>query len=154
MKKYILSFLIALVIGFLLCKFFLTQYNDYTKISVSNIGDTLYFIQYGVYSSLESMEENTINLQNYVYNIDEDKYYVYIGITKESENKDKIVNYYKNLGYDVLVKEYQIKNEEFVNQLMDYDNILKETTDETAIASIINQVLIKYEEVAINGNND
>lgn len=154
MKKYILSFFIALTVGFLLCKFFLNQYDDYTKISVSSIGDTLYFIQYGVFSSLESMEENTINLENYVYNIDEEKYYVYIGITKDKENKDKLINYYKSIGYDTIVKEYQIKNEKFINELNNYDTLLKETNDDTAIASIINQTLIKYEEVAINGSND
>ena len=154
MKKYILSFLIALTIGFFLCKFFLNQYNDYTSITVSNMGDILYFIQYGVYSDYESMEENTINLQNYVYNIDDDKYYVYIGITQDEDNKNKIVNYYSSIGYETIVKEYQIKNEKFINELVNFDNVLRTTTDETAISSLINQVLIKYEEVAINGSND
>ena len=154
MKKYILSFLIALTIGFFLCKFFLNQYNNYTNVTVSNMGDTLYFIQYGVYSNYDSMEENTINLQNYVYNIDDNKYYVYIGITKDEKNKNKIVNYYNSIGYETIVKEYQIKNEKFINELINYDNVLRETTDETAISSLINQILIKYEEVAINGSND
>ena len=154
MKKYALSFFIALVIGFFLCKFFLNQYNDYTSITVSNMGEILYFIQYGVYSSYDSMEENTINLQNYVYNIDNDKYYVYIGITKDESNKNKIVNYYNSIGYETIVKEYHIRNETFINELINYDNVLRETTDETAISSLINQVLTRYEEVAIDGSND
>lgn len=152
MKKYFLTLLLALVIGFFLANFFLTQYEDFNGIKVSSNGDNLYFIQYGVFSSYESMEENTISLENYVYNIEDNKYYVYIGITKTKENKDKIMNYYKELGYETIVKEYQLTNTSFLQQLNNYDQVLKQTEDKVAIASIINQVLKKYEEVVINGS--
>lgn len=151
MKKYMLTFLIAIIIGFFLSNFFINQYNEYEGIKVSGIGEKLYFIQYGIFSNLDSMEENTISLQNYVYNQEDNMYYVYVGITKEKENADKIVKYYKNIGYDALVKEFEITNQEFLNLLVNYDSILKATEDETAISSVINQVLIEYEEVVING---
>lgn len=152
MKKYLLTFLLALIIGFFLSNFFLKQYNDFEGIKVSSIGETLYFIQYGVFSNLESLEENTISLQNYVYNKKDNMYYVYIGITGSKENAERIIQFYKNLGYDTLIKEYQITNKTFVDLLVNYDEILKNTEDETAISSIINQVLIKYEEVVISGS--
>ena len=151
MKKYLLTFIIALVIGFFLSNFFLKQYDDFEGIKVSNKGETLYFIQYGVFSTLESLEENTISLQNYVYNKQDNLYYVYVGITKIEENAKKIVNYYKNLGYDAIIKEFGITNKDFLELLVNYDEILKNTDDETAIASIVNQVLMKYEEVVISG---
>lgn len=151
MKKYLLTFLIALVIGFFLSNFFLKQYDDFEGIKVSGKGENLYFVQYGVFSSLESLEENTISLQNYVYNKQDNLYYVYVGITKLEENAKKIVNYYKNLGYDAIIKEFGITNKSFLELLVNYDEVLKNTDDETAIASIINQVLIKYEEVVISG---
>lgn len=151
MKKYLFTFFVALIIGFFLCTFFINQYDEYEGIKVSGIGDKLFFIQYGVFSSLESMEENTISLQNYVYNQEESMYYVYVGITKDKENADKIVNHYKSQGYDAIIKEFEISNKQFLELLENYDSILKNTQDETAISSIINQVLIKYEEVVING---
>lgn len=151
MKKYLLTFMIALIIGFFLCNFFLKQYKDYKGIKVSGLGDTLYFVQYGVFSSLQSLEENTISLQNYVYNEREGLYYVYVGITKEKENAEKIVNYYKNIGYDAIIKEFEITNKNFLDLLVNYDEVLKNTNDNTAISSIINQVLSKYEEVVISG---
>ena len=154
MKKYLFTFLIALVIGFFLSNFFINQYDDFKGIKVSNKGIELYFIQYGVFSSLESMEDNTISLQNYVYNNVDNLYYVYIGITKTKENSEKIMNYYKTLGYETIVKKYIISNDDFINLIENYDNVLKETTDNTAIASIINQGLIKYEEVVINGGKN
>lgn len=152
MKKYALTFLIAIVIGFFLSNFFINQYNEYEGIKVSGTGEKLYFIQYGVFSSLDSMEENTINLQNYVYNQEDNMYYVYVGITKEKDNAEKIVKYYNNIGYDTIIKNFEITNKEFLNLLINYDTILKATDDETAISSLINQVLLKYEEVVINGN--
>ncbi|MBR6690681.1 MAG: SPOR domain-containing protein [Bacilli bacterium] len=151
MKKYLFTFLIALIIGFFLSNFFLKQYDDFEGIKVTGIGENLYFVQYGVFSSLESLEENTIALQNYVYNKQDNLYYVYVGITKLEENAKKIVNYYKNLGYDAIIKEFGITNKDFLELLVNYDEILKNTDDETAISSIINQVLMKYEEVVISG---
>lgn len=154
MKKYMVTFLSALIIGFFLANFFINQYDDYKGIKVNSMGEELYFIQYGVYSSVDSMEENTISLQNYVYNIDEKLYYVYVGITKSEKNANKIVNYYKDLGYDTIIKKFAISSENFINLLINYDDVLNNTNDKTAIASVINQVLMKYEEVVINGSND
>ena len=154
MKKYLLTFISALVIGFFLCNLFLKQYNDYEGIKVSGVGEKLYFVQYGVYSSLESLEENTINLQNYVYNEQDGLYYVYVGITRLKDNADKIVKYYNSIGYDAIIKEFDITNGSFIEALENYDEVLRDTNDNTAIASIINQVLSKYEEVVINGSKD
>lgn len=151
MKQYLLTFVMALIIGFFLNYFFINQYDDYKGIKVSNIGEELYFIQYGVFSSIESMEENTISLENYIYNTIEDKYYVYVGITKEEENANKIINYYKNLGYETIIKKYSITNKEFIEVLKNYDEVIKNTEDNTALASITSQILTKYEEVVISG---
>ena len=151
MKKYLLTFLIALIIGFFLSNFFLKQYDDFDGIKVSGTGETLYFIQYGVFSSLESLEDNTISLQNYVYNKQDNLYYVYVGITKLEENAEKIVKFYKSLGYEAIIKEFEITNKEFLELLVNYDEVLRNTDDETVISSIISQVLIKYEEVVISG---
>ena len=154
MKKYLVAFLLALVIGFFLCNIFLKQYDDFEGIKVSGTGEKLYFVQYGVFSSLESLEENTINLQNYVYNEKDGLYYVFVGITKLKENAEKIVKYYNNLGYDAIIKEFEITNKEFIENLSNYDDILKGSDDNTVISSIISQVLSKYEEVVINGSKD
>lgn len=153
MKKYLFAFFMAIVIGFFLSVFFIKQYDSYTGIKVSGIGEELYFIQYGVFSSVESMESETIALENYVYNINEGMYYVYVGITKKEDNANKIVEFYKNLGYETILKKFEITNTKFLDELTNYDSILTSTTDKTVIASLISQVLGKYEEVVINGEN-
>ncbi len=152
MKKYMVTFLSALIIGFFLANFFIKQYKNNTGIKVALNNEELYFIQYGVFSSKESMEENTLELQNYVYNIEDDLYYVYVGITKDSSIADKIVDYYKKLNYETIIKEFNIQNKEYLTLLDNYDKVLKDTNDDTVIASILNQALMKYEEVVINGS--
>ena len=152
MKKYLFTFISALIIGFFLCNIFLKQYGGLNIIKVSNSGEKLYFIQYGVFSSLDSLEKNTINLQSYVYNEQDGLYYVYVGITGKKENAEKIVKHYKDLGYDAFIKEFGITNKKFLNILENYDQVLESTNDDIAISSIINQILSKYEEVVISGN--
>lgn len=151
MKKYFITFILALAIGFFLSNFFLNQYRDYKGVKVSNSGEELYFIQYGVFSSLESMEENTISLENYVYTVENNMYYVYIGISADKDVSKKIAAYYKKIGYETIEKKYLVSNKNFLELLGTYDQIIKGTEDETALSSLINQVLIKYEEVVIHG---
>lgn len=154
MKKYLLTILIALIVGFFLGNFLLKQYNDYNSLTVSTETTELYFFQYGVYSNLENMEENTINLENYIYKIENDKYYVYIGLTGNKNNIDKLNKYFKSLGYDVIVKSYYISNQEFINLLNNFDEVIKNTEDSTVLSSIICQTLQKYEEVVNSGNKN
>ena len=154
MKKYLLTILIALIVGFFLGNFLLKQYNDYNSLTVSTETTELYFFQYGVYSSLENMEENTINLENYIYKIEDNKYYVYIGLTGNKNNIDKLNKYFKSLGYDVIVKSYYISNQEFINLLNNFDEVIKNTEDSTVLSSIICQTLQKYEEVVNSGNKN
>ena len=55
------------------------------------------------------------------------------------------------MEYETIIKEFGISNKNFLELLVNYDEVLKNTNDETAISSIINQVLVKYEEVVISG---
>ena len=89
MKKYLKTLIMALIIGFFLSNFFINQYKDYNGIKTVGLSTNLYFIQYGVYSSKELMEQNTIQLENYVYNLKDGMFYVYVGITK---NKNKLTD--------------------------------------------------------------
>ena len=119
---------------------------------MSNSGYELYFIEYGSYDTINDMEKNTINLENYIYNEYDNKYYVYIGITELEENAKKIVNHYKKLGYETSIKKFGITNKEFMNIIKNYDDLIKNIDDDTAFSSLISQMLTKYEEVVIHGS--
>lgn len=136
-------------------KVFLEQYDAFNGIRVtSNNGEILYFIRFGVYDTIEKLEKDTISLTNYIYNEIDGKYYVYVGVTKNSKNLIKISNYYSNLGYTTITEEFLVTNSEFLKELENYDNILSGTEDEVVISSVSNLVLGKYEELVINGSKD
>lgn len=148
MKKYILPVILSIGFGLFLTKFILNQYNNGLKLIPVNtdINEKLYFIQQGVYSNLESMEKNTKDFDFYSYSVINDKYYVYIGITKKEENISKIQGYYKNMGYITVVKEFNTNNGEFIELLDKYDELLYKTDDPKSIGTICNQILKKYNE--------
>lgn len=152
MKKNIKAILISLVIGFFLSYFILTRYKSFKGITVSNIGEEYYFLANGKYSSKEQMEEAGIDLENYVYRKDGVNYYMYVGITKNKDNAEKIKKYYGSKNISIEIKEFYISNKRFSEAISNLDNILINTTDEVVITEIINQGLDKYEEIILNGS--
>ena len=152
MKKNIKAILISLVIGFFLSYFLLTRYKSFKGITVSNIGEEYYFLANGKYSSKEEMEKSGVNMDNYVYRKDGGNYYMYVGITKNKDNAEKIKKYYGSKDVDLDIKQFYISSKDFSEAISNLDNILINTEDEVVITEIINQGLNKYEEIILNGS--
>lgn len=129
----------------------LSQYDDFNIFPVSFNYDTLYFLQQGVYSNEEIMKQNMSLFKYYIYDLEDDGYHTYVGITKSYENALKVKEYYKEKGYDIYVKENNVKNNSFISVIAQYDILLSEAEGET-IDSICNQILSSYEELVINEN--
>lgn len=154
MKKYFMPILLALITGLILGRFVLNQYEFEGKIvPVGAKSKNAYFIQQGVYSSKESMEENMTDFPYYIYTIIDDKYYVYIGITFLEENLEKIKGYYEKKGYITYVKELSVNDEKFITVLEQYDNLLQGSDEEEVIGTVCSQVLNKYEELVLKNDN-
>lgn len=147
MKKYFFPVVTSFIIGTIMAFFLISRYENASVITVSKNAKELYYIQRGVYSNKDSMEENMSSFSYYIYNVEDNKYYVYVGITANYDNALKIKNYYKKQGYDTYVKTRITDNESFVTILSQYDEILKSTNDDETITTICNQVLSKYEEL-------
>ena len=146
--KNIFTIILALFVGFLISFYIFKQYDSKENIKTV-FSDTykLNFFQYGVYSSEESMKENTSSLNYYIYNVIDNKYYVYIGITKKENTTEKIKGYFTDLGYDVYVKQMIISDTTFVTALEQYEILLENTEDKNTIKTIISQILSEYEEL-------
>ncbi len=146
MKKYLLTIIVSLLVGFLLSFYMLKEYESVNIIPVFNVKETAYLVQQGVYSSMESMQENTSHLTDYIYSVIDNMYYVYIGISLESDNVNKIQEYYKNKDINTIIKTTTISDNDLINSLRQYDMVLKETNEEETIKEIIKQTLSKYKE--------
>lgn len=147
MKKYLFPVTISLLIGISMAYFIIKQYEGMPILAVSSNAETLYYVERGIYSDLENMENNMKEFTDYIYNTENNQYHTYIGITTNKENALKIQNYYKKLGYDTNLVEKITDNKEFINILRQYDELLNKTDDSESIKTICNQVLAKYEEM-------
>lgn len=152
MKKYFITIIVSLVIGFFLSYFVITEYADKKGVTVYKEGQMLYFFKYNEFNSKEEMDKGTINLESYVYQNDDGKYKVYIAITKNENNIDKIKKYYSD--YNLEVEKYFISNTDYIKSIENLDNILINTDDQTVIGEIIIQGLNNYEEVVLNVSKD
>lgn len=147
MKKYLFPISVSLILGVFMAYFIIRQYEDMPALAVSSEAETLYYIQRGVYSDMDSMQEGMKDFTHYIYNVEDNQYYAYIGITTNKENALKIQNYYKSIGYDTFLKDKITDNDDFINVLRQYDELLSKTDDTESIKVICNQVLSKYEEL-------
>ena len=147
MKKYLLPVSVSLILGIGMAYFIIKQYEEMPALAVSSDAETLYYIQRGVYSDLDNMKNNMKEFSHYIYNVEDNQYYAYIGVTTNKDNAVKIQNYYKSIGYETFLKDKITDNEDFINVLRQYDELLAKTNDNESIKTICNQVLAKYEEL-------
>lgn len=137
-----LSIFIGSYLGFLLFK----QYKT-TSQSVFNETTPIYFLQQGVYTKKESMEENTKNLTDYIYSLEDGQYRVFVGITTSMENANKIKKIFDNKKVELYIKERTISETSFIEKLKQYDELIRTTEDESVVMGILKQILGEYELV-------
>ncbi len=147
MKKNIVTVVISLAVGFLLANSYINEYGSSLDIiSVFNENNrNAFLIQQGVYSTFESMEENTSEISDYIYSVIDGMYYVYIGMTLDSENVIKLQEHYKVRNINTIVKETNLSDSDFVLFLEQCDSILRETGSSETIDELVKQVLSKYQ---------
>lgn len=143
MKKKIFYSIIILITGIIVGR------NIYLSKStqVFSNKDIYYFIQEGVYSSKSIMEENIKNMDLKVVDEIDNKYYVYLGITKDELIAKRLKEIYESQGYQIYIKEVSLSNEEFNNNVTQFDLLINATTSEKEILTIEKVVLANYEEI-------
>lgn len=121
------------------------------SISVFRENDTYYFLQEGAYSSKKIMQENVKDLTNKLTTFEDNKYYVYVGITKNKKNALKIQKIYEDMGYQIYIKEVVLDNEEFANNVIQFDLLVNESESSEDVLTVEEVVLANYEEIIGTG---
>lgn len=147
-KSTVLYVLIAVIIGITIGRYIFNEYNIEAKTTMKEENSDIFLMQYGVYSSEENMLTNTKKLKNYFYYKDTDGYHVLIGITKNENLKQKIVDSY-DISENIYMKRVNVNNQEFLNLLNQYDDLVSTTDDKDIIISAQKQILSKYEELIL-----
>ena len=146
MKKTFLISLISITLGAIIGIMFNSTYKE-KLINTFGEGKTYYFIQEGVYSSKEIMSENTKDILIKTVDVLNNKQYVYLGITRDRNNAKKIKAIYEKKGYQIYIKEQNLSNEEFYNNVTQFDLLINGTNKESEILTIEEVVLANYEEL-------
>jgi len=147
MKKTIYYAVFFILVGAVFGRYF---HDNIKALSVFNTKDRYYFIQEGVYSSKEMLDENTKDISNKVIINDNDKYYVYVGITKDLEIAQIVKNIYDKLGYQTYIKEVNLNNNEFANNLEQFDLLVKNSDSDEDVLTVEEVILSNYEEIVLN----
>ena len=147
LRSVVIPLLIAAVLGFYGAKI-VYGFNK-VKTSVSSLSHNAYAIQYGVYTSADTLKKTISDIDNYVVSMEDGKYYIYIGFTTDSKNLSKIRNVYDDLGIDIYVKEVFINNDEFIKNLEQFDILLDNVSSNDDILSITGAILSSYDELIL-----
>ena len=148
MKKFFITVFFAIMIGVLYGKVIFNQYDKELE-EVFSENENIYILQQGVYSSLDNVEKNTTKIDYFIIERDDKYYRVYIGITKDKDNINKIREIYTKDGNDIYVREVNNNNMAFLEVLGQYDLLLEKSIEKNQILQIQKQVLAKYEELVI-----
>jgi len=145
MKRLIIKAIIFVSFGFLLGE--ITFGNTQKMIKKLKKLDTYYFLQEGVYSTKDSLQNNIQNLNYKLINQEDNKYYVYVGITKRKEVVERLKSIYEKKGYSLFVKEKELSSEEFSENVNQFDLLILDTEEEEQVLTIERVVLANYEEI-------
>ena len=145
MRKIIIWSLIFIVLGFLLGEFIFTDKIELIK--KLQKGDTYYFLEEGVYNDYNSISNNLTDIGKKIIVNKDNKYHVYVGITKDLEVLEKIKKIYENKNINIYPKEIILSSRFFSTNVDQFDLLIKETKDNDQILTIEEVVLSNYEEI-------
>ncbi len=146
MKKTLIYMSVAILLGGMCGKLIYQKYQDSTFAFLED--EKIYFLQEGVYSTEESLNRNTKEINPKLVIKENNQYYVYIGISKSLDGIKKIKKLYSKKGYSTYLKEINVTDQSFITNLEQYDILLNSAKTEDDILTIQEVVLSHYEEIS------
>lgn len=147
MKKTIIWVIFALISGAILGRLTFNKYENLNVTNVVRLDDSVYMIKYGSYNNYDDMLSSMSSFERYVYVKNNDIYNSYIAISKSSSNINKIFNIYKDNYPNIKIEMVNIQNNEFIQNLDEYEKLLDATSDSNSLLIIENQILSCYEKM-------
>lgn len=144
MKKIIIKGILLVAIGFFIGQFLFGEKIELIK--KLQKGDTYYFLEEGIYSNYNNIQNN-INAYRKIIENKNNKYHVYIGITRDKKVLEKLKKIYKEDNINVSVKEINLYSQEFKNNVEQFDLLIKQTKDNSQILTIEEVVIANYQEI-------
>lgn len=148
MKKTFLIILMALVSGSMLGKLTLDRYEKTEE--VVSYETNLYMLKINTYNNISEMNDKITNFDRYIYIEENDKVTAYVAISTSLKNIKKIQSIYNKKNINLTIDEVLINNDEFIQNLNEYEKLLDLAEDEKSLLMIQNQILSCYEQMVVN----
>ncbi len=136
---------IAIVLGFISAQIVYSTYRN----NLSSSSYNAYLLQIASFENVDSISSDMKDNADYLIVNENNMYNVYVGITTDLSNANKIKNIYEKKDIEVYIKPTVINNIEFVSNLEQYDLLLSEVENEDNLISISDVVLSSYEEIVL-----
>lgn len=143
-KNVIIVIVLGILTGFLFGNLI---YKNYSGIEYLNEDGNIYYVQYGVYTSQDAALSNASNLDNYLIQEMDDKYYVYLGVTTNYNTALKLQNLYNEQDIHTYIRSDYVSNSETLNKLKEYDLKLEDLEQEEDIQEVIKEI---FSESSLN----
>ena len=131
--------ILSIILGYLCASYALDEYHM-TYDDINNI----YYLQIGAYTNEDNIGDTTDKLVVH----EDDKYYVYVGITTSYTNALKIRDLYKEKNIHLYIKDGYINNKDFILELEQYDVLISNSNTYEEVNSILKSILSTLEEVS------
>ena len=145
MKKVIIRCLIFLIGGIVVGNHLYQKVNP-NLLNVFKEQDKYYCLQQGVYSSKDSMQKETRDISPKLVIEKDNKYYVYLAITGNKDNAEKLKMYLEEDGISSYLKEIKVESKDFINNVREFDILIENTNRKNEVYTIEEVVLSNYEK--------
>ena len=136
-KVFIFSITIGIIFSLLLILNYKKNIND------KKYYQSLYFIQVAAYENTSNVSKMTKELDNYIVVKEEDDlYHIYVAITKNKKNLEKIKEFYTKKGNNIYVREKIVSCKNFLNDVDNYELLLENSNN---ILSVEKEILKSFD---------
>lgn len=144
-KSFFITMIVAILLGAILGNFLFEQYKMENQEVVKEV-NSLYFIMEGSYSNIDQAKKSTKDIDVKLITKEDANYVVYLAITKDSNNLEKLEKLYNDLNINTTIKTMSVSNKEFLATLEQMDLLINNTKDNEEILSVNEVVLANYQE--------
>lgn len=140
--KALVPIFFSILVGFLFGRVIFDNYHKKSVLAF-NEGEKVYLVKLASYDSLDKIE----NSKSLLVLSNDSSYNLYAGITKQKDNANKIISYYKDSYKDITIDTLYINDLKFLTELKEYDKLVSIVTKKDDLISIESIILANYKEV-------
>lgn len=140
--KALVPIFFSILVGFLFGRVIFDNYHKKSVLAF-NEGEKVYLVKLASYDSLEEIE----NSKSLLVLSNDSSYNLYAGITKQKDNANKIISYYKDSYKDITIDTLYVNDLKFLTELKEYDKLVSIVNKKDDLISIEAIILENYKEV-------